>query len=131
MTLPAERNILSRMVQPTKPRARQKLAYINFRLAKTTKEALVDLAEKDHRSLNQYLVLHLEQFVASFASGVEEAKVRLARPDSGSEPPARIKQQAAAHVKTAVPVDKLAEIAESEEGWEGSDPRRLLAGTKG
>lgn len=52
-------------------------------------------------------------------------------PTGGSEPPRRIQQLAAASTKNAVAPDVLKEIAESQEGWEGSDPKKLLAGTKG
>jgi hypothetical protein len=133
------------MVQPKK-RKRSKsvdpqyVATINMRVPRELKESLTEIAKLDRRRLRDYLIIHLEQHVKECTvtdnAGMHDQTgpyLRTVLPGGiagTSEPPARIKQQAAAHVKTAAPLDKLVEIAESEEGWEGSDPRKLLAGTK-
>ena len=88
-------------------------------------------AEVNRRSIGGQINVALDEWLQSFAAdGTHKLPQRsspLAIPAGGSQPPARI--QAQAKGKTPTP-EVLKQIAESEEGWEGSDPRSLLAGTK-
>lgn len=133
LTYRKEANILSRMVQPSKRKQQRKLASINFRISKSIKDALIAMAAADRRSLNQFLVIHLEELTTVRGQNPPPGAVyddpRIA--GGTSEPPRHIKDLAKGKGKPLpVPVEKLTAIAESEEGWEGSDPRTLLAGTK-
>lgn len=131
---------MSHMPQPkTRKRTKSTSVAINFRVRPELKRALTEIASLDSRRLNDYLVLHLERHVKECT--VDEhglphpvdpplRQLRSAPVTSagGSEPPQRIKDMAKA--KTPAPPEKLAEIADSDEGWEGSNPRTLLGGTK-
>lgn len=100
-------------------------AALNLRISDELKDSLLHLANAERRNLSQYVIIVLENHVTT-PRPLKVAPLPTAVAGS-SEPPARIAQQAAARGK--VPPAKLAEIAESDEGWEGSDPRTLLGGT--
>lgn len=107
---------------------------LTIRISKAVKDALTEIAALDRRPLSQYLTLHLERHVQECTVNSEAHTQRncfYESPVGTSEPPRHIKDLAKGKGKPLpVPVEKLTAIAESEEGWEGSDPRTLLAGTK-
>jgi hypothetical protein len=120
---------MSRMSQQKK-RKRKETAAINIRIPSELKRQLEEFADRDRRKLSQYLLILLENHVAQRNEAIH-GPMHHPIQTGGSQPPARIQQQANARGKVPpLPVDKLVEIAESDEGWEGSDPRKLLAGTK-
>lgn len=89
---------------------------------------LRSLAKHDRRRINDYISIRLEDIVT------KECGIPHAAPSTPQVPKvmtdAYTRQQQGAPKIPAPPKDAVREIAESEEGWEGSDPKRLLAGTK-
>lgn len=89
-----------------------------------------EIAEDEERAFNVTLVRLLKE--ALRARGKGSASTTLATHPQVPKvmTDAYTRQQQGAPKIPAPPKDAVREIAESEEGWEGSDPKRLLGGTK-
>ncbi|HKM80545.1 MAG TPA: hypothetical protein VJY15_06240 [Candidatus Acidoferrum sp.] len=95
--------------------------------------AIKSHAHANRRTIGGQINVALDEWLKSFTSDGMQKLLKRPSPipvlEGTSEPPKRIQAQAKSKTPP-VPVDKLEEIANSEEGWEGSDPSTLLAHTK-
>ena len=109
-----------------------------LRLPTTIKAALMGYADAAERSLVAQIRWSLKEWLQLMEAGKiadnpnPTPASRVTVIDGGSEPPRRIQQQAAARRGQAVipPEVEEAVMGDDEQGWEGSDPRELMKGTK-
>ena len=122
-------------MQAAKHKKRRKLSgsVLSIRISDDLKASLSALAGRDRRNLSQYVLIVLENHVATprplqVAPVVPHVPAVL--PSGGSEPPRRIQDMARAHSKASIPPEVAKQIVESDGDWEGSDPQKQFVGTK-
>jgi hypothetical protein len=96
-------------------------------------EAIKAHAKATRRTIGGQINVALDEWLRQYKGPHDSTAVQYpptpVLPSGGSQPPRRIQEQSHAR-KTALPAPpKLKEIAESDEGWEGTD-LNTLTGTK-
>lgn len=97
---------------------------IAFRMETHLHANLRPYADKGRRTIAAQLNLVVEEWLAQ----QKPIAPTTISPAALDQPVPKVFQKAP--VRAPAPTDKMAEIAYGDEGFEGSDPKRLLAGTK-
>lgn len=102
------------------------------RLERPLLDALKPFAKRGRRTIAAQINLVIEEWITlQGTGGVQHFSQALPGlpPSIGGTPP-KVPKAFQKPAPPPAPKSAIAEIAESEEGWEGSDPSTLLAGTK-